>query len=952
LTDAVANELTDDPLLLASGGTNNAFHVIYVRLSSEDLSRQGERRVVDHLLKEHPYALFIFSNKLRSQWHFINVKYDNTLQKQKLFRRITVREGEQLRTATERISLLDLEKHSNASVLDIQTLHDKAFDVEAVTQEFFKEYRKTFEKVEGLIDWNTDKERKRLFTQKLFNRLMFIAFIQKKGWLKFQGSIDYLSNLWEAYLKDDNTSNKNFYKDRLSHLFFLGLNNPQEYDIANINNGGLLKDLIGHVPYLNGGLFEQDEDDNDDKIIVSDDCIDSIIHNLFQRFAFTVTESTPLDVEVAVDPEMLGKVFEELVTGRHESGSYYTPKPIVSFMCREALKGYLKTQVLGEATDSISEFVDDHHPDNIKNPEAILEALRRVKCCDLAAGSGAYILGMLHELLDLRKCLFANKGLDSNTVYQRKLDIIENNLYGVDIDIFAVNIARLRLWLSLAVEYQGDNPPPLPNLKYKIEAGDSLIAPSPATTGVIRHEFISQFRQKKAEYMRTHEGGKKQKLEQEINDLKTQIALITHGSTQVAGFDWAVEFAEVFADGGFDIQVANPPYVRQELIKHLKPTLQKVYPAVYTGTSDLYCFFYARALQLLKSGGMLTFISSNKWFRAKYGEKLRKHIADTCQVHSVTDFGDLPVFKSATAYPMIFIAQNKEQASKSTIFTEVKSLEFPYPDVLVLIRENGQILPTTAIKASNWILTDASSAKRLKKMEEAGIPLGEYIKGKIYRGVLTGFNKAFVIDAKKRDELIYKDPNSAEIIKPLSVGKDIRKWYINSQDIWLIVTPIGINIKRYPAILEYLKQWQFELEKRYDKGRHWWELRACNYYDVFDLPKIVFPDIANKPRFAFDKSGAYTNDTTFTIPIHDLYLVGILNSLPVEEFFLELGGQIRGGYLRFKRQYVEKIPIPNASTTEREAISQLVQKCLDTKGVNCEIWEKEIDERVAALYGL
>ncbi|MEH2398246.1 hypothetical protein [Nostoc sp.] len=154
LTDVVANELTEDPLLLASGGANNAFHVIYARLSSEELSRQSERKVVDYLLKEHPYALFVFSNKLRSQWHFINVKYDNTLQKRKLFRRITVGEGEQLRTATERISLLDLEKHSNASVLDIQTLHDEAFDVEKVTQEFFKEYRKTFEKVEGLIDWN------------------------------------------------------------------------------------------------------------------------------------------------------------------------------------------------------------------------------------------------------------------------------------------------------------------------------------------------------------------------------------------------------------------------------------------------------------------------------------------------------------------------------------------------------------------------------------------------------------------------------------------------------------------------------------------------------------------------------------------------------------------------------------------------------------------------------
>ncbi|MEH1997646.1 MAG: TaqI-like C-terminal specificity domain-containing protein [Nostoc sp.] len=951
LTDAVTNELVDAPLLLASGGANNTFHIIYAHLQSEELSRQSERTVVDALLKEHPYALFVFSNKLRSQWHFINVKYDNTLEKRKLFRRITVGEGEQLRTATERISLLDLEKYSHASVLEIQTLHDEAFDVEAVTQEFFREYRKTFEKVEELIDWNTEKERKRLFTQKLFNRLMFIGFIQKKGWLKFQGSIDYLSALWEAYLKDDSTSNKNFYKDRLSHLFFLGLNNPQQYDIANINNGGLLKDLIGHVPYLNGGLFEQDEDDNDQQIIVSDECIDSIIHNLFQRFAFTVTESTPLDVEVAVDPEMLGKVFEELVTGRHESGSYYTPKPIVSFMCREALKGYLKTQVLGELTDSISEFVDEHHPDKIKNSEAILEALRRVKCCDLAAGSGAYILGMLHELLDLRQCLFANKGLDSNTVYQRKLDIIENNLYGVDIDIFAVNIARLRLWLSLAVEYEGDNPPPLPNLKYKIEVGDSLIAPSPATTGVIRHEFISQFCQRKAEYMRTHEGGKKQKLEQEINELKTQIALITHGSTQVAGFDWAVEFAEVFADGGFDIQVANPPYVRQELIKHLKPTLQKVYPAIYTGTADLYCFFYARALQLLKPGGMLTFISSNKWFRAKYGEKLKKHIAEICHIHSITDFGDLPVFKGATAYPMIFIAQNDKSGDKSTIFTQVKSLKSPYPDVLAVMHERGQLLPNTAIKGSKWTLTDTSSANRISKIEQAGIPLGEYVKGKIYYGLKTGLTKAFVINAKTRETLIEHDSINVEIIKSLATGKNIHKWRVESKDNWIIVTPIGVDIKRYPAVFRHLQNWQAQLENRHDQGNHWWELRACDYYSIFEQPKIIYQRFQVKPSFSYDNQGIYINDAVWMIAVHDLYLLGVLNSQP---FWLEIARhctKIQNGY-QLLRVYMEKAIIPNASTTERETISQLVQKCLDAKGVNCEIWEKEIDERVAALYGL
>ncbi|RAM51912.1 MAG: class I SAM-dependent DNA methyltransferase [Hapalosiphonaceae cyanobacterium JJU2] len=953
LTDAVKNEVEGDPLLLASGGANNAFHIIYTRLKSEELSRQRERSIVNHLLQEHPYALFVFSNKSQSRWHFLNVKYDSSPQKRKLFRRITVGEGEQLRTATERISLLDLEQISpNASPLDIQIRHDEAFDVEAVTQEFFKEYRKTFEKVEGLIQGIGGDESKRLFTQKLFNRLMFIAFIQKKGWLKFQSRTDYLSALWEAYQEEDGISNKNFYRDRLSHLFFAGLNNPQEQDIAGINNGGFLKKLIGTVPYLNGGLFEQSEDDKNPQIIIPDDCIDSILHDLFQRFAFTVTESTPLDVEVAVDPEMLGKVFEELVTGRHESGSYYTPKPIVSFMCREALKGYLKTQVSGESHDAIAYFVDEHNPDSLVNSEAILEALRRVRCCDLATGSGAYLLGMLHELLDLRQCLFANKGLDSNTVYQRKLDIIENNLYGVDKDVFAVNIARLRLWLSLAVEYQGEKPNPLPNLKYKIEVGDSLIAPSPATTGMVRSEFISRYQQKKAEYMRTHEGGKKQKLEEEINELKTQIALVTHGSSKVEGFDWAVEFAEVFADGGFDIQIANPPYVRQELIKDLKPTLQKVYPSVYTGKSDLYCFFYARALQLLKPSGMLAFISSNKWFRAKYGEKLKKYIAETCQVQSITDFGDLPVFKSATAYPMIFLAQSGQTASKSTIFTQIKSLETPYPDVLAITKQQGQTLPYTAINGSNWMLTNISSINLLKKMETAGIPLGEYIKGKIYRGVLTGFNKAFVIDGTKRAELINKDPNSIEIIKPLVEGKDIHKWCIDSKNCWLIVTPIGVNIKNYPGVFVHLQQWQTELEKRYDKGNHWWELRACSYYDAFNQPKIVWGNLGLEPSFTFTSEPLYTIAPAPIIPLNDFYLLGVLNSNTSKQFFAEKSIQRNGNYLEFKPAYVKQLVIPNASTTDREAISKLVQKCLDAKGVNCEAWEKEIDARVAALYGL
>lgn len=923
-TERVANELVEDPLVLASGGTDNAFQIIYARLKSDSLARDGERLVVNHLLKNHPYALFIFSNQAQSQWHFLNVKYDSTTERRKLFRRISVGEGEHLRTATEQLSLLDLESiNSDASPLEIQQRHDDAFDVEVVTNKFFTQYRQIFEKVEGLIQPTLrDTERRRLFTQKLYNRLMFIAFIQKKGWLKFNGKTDYLSALWQDYQQDNGTTNRNFYCDRLSHLFFEGLNNPQQQDIAGINNGGYLKYLIGTVPYLNGGLFERDEDDKDAQIIVPDECIDTILHDLFQRFAFTVTESTPLDVEVAVDPEMLGKVFEELVTDRHGSGSYYTPKPIVSFMCREA----------------------------------ILEALRRVRTCDLAAGSGAYLLGMLHELLALRQCLFNAKKIDAKTTYQRKLEIIESNVYGVDIDPFAVNIARLRLWLSLAVEYEGDNPPPLSNLKYKIEVGDSLIAPSPTGTGAIRDEFISQYRQAKARYLRAHQGGEKKKLEEEISGLKTQISLMTHGSSKVSGFDWAVEFAEVFADGGFDVVVANPPYVRQELIKHLKPTLQKVYPAVYTGTADLYCYFYARALELLCPNGMLAFISSNKWFRANYGENLRKHITETCQVHSITDFGSLPVFQSASTFPMIFTAHKGNTSNGSIVFTEVKSLEPPYPDELTIIREKGQILPPNALNGSNWMLTNTTYVNRMQKMEASSIPLSEYIKGKIYYGIKTGFNKAFFIDDTKRAELIAQDSKSAEIIKPLAVGKDIRQWCIEPKKHWLIVTYIGINIKRYPAIFKHLKQWQSELEKRYDKGNHWWELRACKYYDLFDKPKIVYPVIAKEPRFTFDTVGTFTNDKAFIVPTSDLYFLGILNSSSLWEYLKSicstLGHVDEGGGLELRAIYMSKIPIPKASNTEREAISKLVQKCLDAKGIGCEEWEREINERVTALYGL
>lgn len=787
--DTLSQSLTADPTLLASGGTDNNFHIIHARLNDDRLSMQAERNVITRMAQDHPYALFVFSNKRDDRWRFVNVKLDAT-KKRPLLRRITIGPEERLRTAAERVALLDLEQVRGdlfgKSPLAIQDQHDRAFDVEAVTKKFFEEYARVFSSVEDRIQGfgAAETERKRLFTQRLFNRLMFIAFIQKKGWMSFAGDKDYLTALRDAYRKED-APGKNFYRDRLQLLFFSGLNAPHapDVDIAGINRGGFLSTRIGDVPYLNGGLFEEDDDDRDATIVVPDDCLDDILIKLFDRFNFTVTESTPLDVEIAVDPEMLGKVFEELVTGRHESGSYYTPKPIVSFMGREALKGYLSSAFPNETEDALSAFVDGHDISGLREDlKAILKALDEVRICDPACGSGAYLLGMLHELLDLQSVLFATQKLEARSLYKRKLDIIQNSLYGVDLDPFAINIARLRLWLSLAVDYDDDNPPPLPNLDFKIEAGDSITAPfkDAQTQSIFIQQEIAEFFDLKTKFMSAHEGEKRE-IKQKIEILRLHIGATTNSEEDMVGFDWRVEFAEVFQRGGFDIVLANPPYVRQGLIREIKSLLRGRYPAVYNGSADLYCYFYARALQILRPHGMLVFISSNKWLRSNYGSQLRDYLSKNADIGSIIDFGDLPVFEGANAYPAIFIGSKNPSSKGITRFAAIKSLDAPYPDVAALAKMEGATLPKGAIAGATWLLANESSSKRFQTMRAGSRPLEHFIRGKVFRGVTTGLNEAFHIETEKRDELIRRDPRSAELIVPLIKAKNVQRWNVNPQ---------------------------------------------------------------------------------------------------------------------------------------------------------------------------
>ncbi|MBI1926797.1 Eco57I restriction-modification methylase domain-containing protein [Candidatus Poribacteria bacterium] len=828
-----------------------------------------------------------------------------------------------------------------------------AFDVEKVTQKFFNTYKEIFERTERLITGIED-DAKRLFTQKIFNRLLFVRFLEKKGWLEFNARRDYLRALSEDY-RQKRDSQANFYRERLELLFFSGLNTPHNVNLIGINRGGFLKQLIGGVPFLNGGLFERDETDRNAGMVVPDNALEPALNDLFYAFNFTVMETTPLDIEVAVDPEMLGKIFEELVTGRHESGSYYTPKPVVSFMCREALKGYLQTTCPKEHREAIAQFVDEHNGGGLRQPERVLGALRAVTVCDPACGSGAYLLGMLHELLDLREALFAAHRLDAHTVYERKLEIIENNLYGVDLDPFAINIARLRLWLSLVVDFEDDDPPPLPNLDFKVEVGDSLTAPNPQgmTQQAFRDKLVLQFREKKAEYMRVYHYGEKQQLRSEITQLREGIAGWTHSGESTTGFDWGVEFAEVFAQGGFDIVLANPPYLRQEVVKRqfgdaYKDQLVALYPEAFVKTADIYVAFYARAHQLLKQGGVGCFISSNKWLRAGYGEKLRQHLLDSQAFHLVVDFGELPVFQAAT-FPAIFLWQKQPRFSRapsllsqsfgrgdggegiSTTWAVVKDLQACYDEG---IREHvaciAQTVPASQFGVGKPRLAAPTAADRRAKMEASGPRLGELVRGQINCGIKTGLNEAFIVDRPTRDRLTIEDPKSAEILKLLLVGDDVRRYELHFREAYLIWAYIGVPIKRYPAIFTHLKQFQAKAEKRWDQGNHWWELRACDYYDIFDRPKIIYPQIMMEPRFCMDTENYFTNQKCFIIPDADWYLLGILNSALAWEYLqgqvVTFGDPDKRGRLEPRKEDILSIPIPGAPMVERETVAELAQE--------------------------
>jgi len=927
----LVNRNAESPIYLAQ---HRDFHVVYTHLTTDDLYRTVERPIVEHTLhKLHPYALFVFSNRDLTLWDFVNVKYvaeDGA--RRRTIRRIHVGPTERLHTAAQRMALLAVPA-PDTSALEIQSRHDQAFDVEEVTKQFYRDYVQVFSELCADIARRNPRRKAEaeIEAQVLLDRLLFLYFIQKKDWL--DGQLDYLHRHFQAHYRTD-PDGTGFYGDFLFPLFVA------------LSNEGAAFPSLGDVPFLNGGLFETAADvPLADQLAVGNGVFRQVFDDLLERYNFTVREDTPLDVEVAIDPEMLGQIFENLVLGlergvdrRKATGSYYTPRVIVHFMCRQALKECLAAE--SGLDPARLEALMDVGPAEQLTPEEVAELgemitepqarllrglVEGARVLDPAVGSGAFLVGMLYEMVALTKLLdvrlYGQRRVQRrNYDYDLKRGFIERNLYGVDIQPEAVRICELRQWLSLMVDYErraGEAVPTLPNLSYRVRVGDSLIERlfgepvqlDQLADNAVANQLIGRIETEKAGYFEESDLWEKQRRELRILGMLCELATVliktkrdavrTRMSADVPGlfdefgeglltkkqlkakreaeaklahydglreqvkevyqqvrairagelhaeardvdalrtqlglsFIWRLDFAEVFTDkSGFDVVIANPPYVRMEKIKEFKPDLRQAYPEAYAGTADIYVYFYARALHLLNPGGTVVFISSNKWLRAKYGEKLRQHLSINAKILSITDFGELPVFDTGATFPMIFVAQKGNQ-QEAFVFTRVRSLEPPYPDVLALIQANGQLLPTaSSFEGKRWLLTASTTIALLRKMENQGVPLIEYVDGQIYVGIKTGLNRAFWIDAAKRDELIAEDPRSQEVMRHLAIGNDVRRWRVEPSDRWLITTKIGTDIDRYPVVFRHLSQWESRLKKRSDQGEHWWELRPCAYFD-------------------------------------------------------------------------------------------------------------------------
>ena len=701
-------------------------------------------------------------------------------------------------------------------------------------------------------------------SQKLIDRFLFIFFAEDRDLLPPNSTLKILEQ-WNK-LKDLDAYAPLY--DRFK-LYF-----------GYLDTGRKGTDKGAEIFAYNGGLFKPDT------------ILDSL--QISDELLFKHTEAlSKYDFESQVDVNILGHIFENSLneiesvnaeiegvefdkqkTKRKKDGVFYTPKYITKYIVDNTVG-----KLCGEKKAELK-IIDEEYTKNRKGrTTAKLKELRdqlenyrnwllQITICDPACGSGAFLNQALdflikeHQYIDELQTSLLGGGFVFPDIENT---VLENNIFGVDLNEESVEIAKLSLWLRTAQPRRKLN-----DLSSNIKCGNSLI-----------------------------------------------------DSKAVAGdkaFKWQEEFPQIFAKGGFDVIIGNPPYVQLQKLKEISEQLKKVGYQTYESTGDLYCLFYEKGNIILKPKGVLGFITSNKWMRANYGKSLRKYFLQNTTPYQLLDLG-AGIFEAAVVDSNIILFEKKKSINISIPSLDISDEK----TVIDFVHYKNQFVEIQPKNDDVWTISSKAAQTIKEKVEKSGTSIKDWVV-EIKYGIKTGLNDAFVIDKEKRKELIAADPNSEEIIVPVLRGRDVNRYQIDYQDLYLINSHNGynniprINIDDYPAIKKHLEQFEPQLSKRYDKGETPYNLRNCAYVDAFKKPKIIWKEMSSEPPFVLDEKGYYTNDTITFIIGNDLeFLLTLLNSKLIFYIYSNYysGGGLGSKGIRFKKDFLSGLPIKKPTSEQQ-----------------------------------
>ena len=1011
-------------------------------------------------------------------------------------------------------------QHGFTNFLELHQAWQKTLDTSELNRRFFKEiadwYFWAVDKVTFPSDTGENETvRNATCIIRLITRLIFVWFLKEKDLVP--NTLFDEDDLAEMLTNID-AQESTYYKAVLQNLFFATLNQemntPEKPDIRKFRGKGrqhynitslyrykrYFRDpdaalrLFETIPFLNGGLFEcLDKPNPDDpkKILRIDgfsDREDNPLHvpnelffsepqavnlnavydtknrrytvrgliHILNRYKFTIAENTPIEEEVALDPELLGQVFENLLaaynpetgtTARKQTGSFYTPREIVNYMVDASLIAYFKNILLCRselqlatsnendisiATETklrhLLAYNDEPHPFTDAETEQLINAIDTLKILDPACGSGAFPMGILHKLvfllgkLDPRNAQWRQRQIDrvqgaitasekiddslfresainelegeiasineaferNELDYGRKLYLIENCIYGVDIQPIATQIAKLRFFISLIVEQKIDDTRknrgvrPLPNLETKFVAADTLLDVEKPSQLLLRNPEVDTKEKALEEVRRRHFTARTPRTKERYRNRDAELRAEISALLQSDGFpsettekiaNWDPYDQNATADffdpewmfgitDGFDVVIGNPPYISHDKIpKQLKAKIKNNYQS-YQPFADIYCYFIEKAIGLQNVGGILSFITSNSYLRAEYGGPIRSLLRSENILLRMLNVEDSQVFESAIVNVAIIVS--RKPANSSDDFCLVVNSPFSGDSFEDFVKINRFHYPQVYFDSKSWNLAEPKLVEIQKKLEASGKTLEE-LNTKIRLGIATGSNEAFLIDEDQRREFCEKNPINTEIIKPILRGRDISRYSYTLPKQYVLLTKNGVNVERdYPDIYEHLDSFGDKFKNRGAQGQHWTNLRACSFYDDFKKEKIVWIELSDLGRFALCNNEVYLlNSAYFLLPPSDIdakFLLGILNSSTIR-FYLSLVAETSGtGTSRWINNYVKEFPIPMVEPEQQTGIITIVDHILTVKvgspNANTTELEKEIDKHVYALYNL